>query len=108
MRLVAAIPAVAALLVGSLAWAGDHDYDHHRVINQASELVPWCRSETESRYIARNITPYQWTASYHERSNVLYVDGKLRVHDEDVAVRCRIARGARESYAVIEIDDATL
>lgn len=83
--------------------AGDHG--HERTIDQASDLVPWCRSEAESRYIARNITPYQWAASYHDSSNVLYVEGRLRVHGDDVAVRCRIARGAREDYAIIEIDD---
>lgn len=55
------------------------DHDHEKVISLASELVPWCRSETASRYIAKNITPYQWTASYHDRSDVLYVDWQLRV-----------------------------
>lgn len=105
MKTLAVLLAIAALtaIAGNPARAGDHGHD--RTINQASELVPWCRSEAESRYIARNITPYQWTASYHDSSNVLYVEGKLRVHGDDVAVRCRIARGAREGYAVIEIDD---
>jgi hypothetical protein len=97
--------AVTAVL-GAPAHAGDHG--HERTIDQASDLVPWCRSEAESRYIARNITPYQWSASYHDRSNVLYVEGRLRVHGDDVAVRCRIARGAREGYGVIEIDDPSL
>jgi hypothetical protein len=32
----------------------------------------------------------------------------LRVHGEDVVVRCRVARGAREEYATIEINDPTL
>lgn len=83
-------------------------YEQERTIDLASDLVPWCKSEAESRYIARNITPYQWAASYHDRSSVLYVEGRLRVHGDDVTVRCRIARGAREKYAVIEIDDDTL
>ena len=83
-------------------------HDHTRTINQASELVPWCKAEAESRYVAKNITPYQWAASYRERSNVFYVDGRLRVHGDDVAIRCRIARGAREEYATIEIDDPSL
>ena len=105
-----ALWAIAALLAGggSPAWAEDRDRHHDRTINQASELVAWCRSEAEARYIAKNITPYQWTASYHDDSNVLYVDGKLRVHNDDVVVRCRIARGARVEYGVIEIDDPSL
>jgi len=100
-----------AFLVGSItamAAASAFAHDTDRVFNQASELVPWCKSEAEARYIARNITPYQWAASYHERSNVLYVDGRLRVHGDDIAVRCRIARDAREQYGVIEIDDPSL
>ena len=80
-------------------------HDHHRVIYQASELVPWCRDEAQARYIARNITPYNWTASYHDSANVLYVDGKLRVQERDVDVHCRIASGARLEYGVVEIND---
>lgn len=83
-------------------------YEPDRVFNTEFELVGWCKMEAEQRYIAKNITPYQWSASYHNSSNVLYVDGRLRVHDEDITVRCRAARGARERYAIIEIDDPLL
>ena len=82
-------------------------FGHGRgIISQANDLVPWCKAEAEARYVARNITPYNWTASYHERGNVLYVDGKLRVDGEDVAVHCRIAGGARDEYATIEIAES--
>lgn len=83
-------------------------HEHEKVIAQASDLEPWCKSETEARYIAKNITPYQWTASFHDSGNILYVDGKLRVHGDDVTVHCRIARGAREEYGAVEIDDPSL
>jgi hypothetical protein len=94
-----------SLAILSLAAAVTARGHEHRVISQASELVPWCKAEAEARYVARNITPYQWTASFHDRGNVLYVDGKLRVHGDDVNVRCRVASGAREEYATIEVDD---
>jgi hypothetical protein len=100
--------ALTLIVASSTASANEPYRDPYRVINQASELVPWCKNEAESRYVARNITPYQWAASYHDRSNILYVDGRLRVHGEDVVVRCRVARGAREEYATIEINDPTL
>lgn len=77
------------------------------VFNQASELVPWCKAEAEAHYIGQGITPFQWTARYHDRSNVLYVEGRLRVHGDDVTVNCRVARGARERHAIMEIDDPT-
>lgn len=78
---------------------------HHWTIDLASALVPWCRSEAEARYVALGMTPYQWRARYHDKGNALFVDGRLRVDGDDIDVRCRIARGAREEYAVIEIDD---
>lgn len=84
-----------------------HD-QNHRIVYQASDLVSWCRDEAQARYVARNITPYNWTASYHDRSNILYVDGRLRVHDTDVDVHCRLASGARLEYGVIEINDPAL
>ena len=108
MQRVIAILIIAALPAIASASGSPGDHHHDRTIHQASALVPWCRSEAEARYIAKNIVPYQWTARYHDRGNVLYVEGELRVHGDDVAVRCRIARGAREKYAVIEIDDPSL
>ena len=78
------------------------DIHHERVIASASTLVPWCRAEAEARVVAGGGTPYQWTASWRDRGNVLEVDGRLRVDGEPVAVRCRIARGARDRYATLE------
>jgi len=94
-----------AALLPVAATAHDHQ---DRVVYQASDLVSWCRDEAQARYVARNITPYNWTAAYHDRSNILYVDGRLRVHDSDVEVHCRLASGARLEFGAIEIDDPTL
>ena len=92
------------MLPGGLA----HADEPARTFSQASDLVPWCESEAKARYIGRNITPYQWTASYHDSGDVLVVDGKLRVHGDDVPAHCRSARGAREQFATIAIDDPGL
>jgi len=81
-------------------------YDpYEREISQASELVPWCRQEAEARFVARGERTYQWSASYSDRGNALSVEGRLRVEGRDVKVNCRIARGARERYATIDIQD---
>jgi len=96
-------PLLALVALSATVFAHDH-----LVIAQASDLVPWCKAEAEARYVAKNLATYQWTASYRQDGNMLIVDGKLRVHGEDVAVHCRIASGAREDYAVVEIEDATL
>jgi hypothetical protein len=78
------------------------------VIDSAGDLVQWCKSEVEARYIAKGITPYQWTARYFDKSNVLHVEARLRVHEEDVEVSCRLARGARVMYMAVEIGDPAL
>jgi hypothetical protein len=77
-----------------------------RVFQRASELVPWCRREAEAHFVGLGITTYQWTAAYRDEGNTLIVDGKLRADGRDVPVTCRIARGARERYAHIEIGKA--
>lgn len=74
-----------------------------RVIQQASELVPWCRSEAEARMLALGKDTYGWTSSQVLRGNVLHVEGKLRVQGDNVAVHCRIVKGARLRYASIDI-----
>ena len=57
MTRVSASVTVAALLVCAAGEtvASDRDEHHNGTSNQASELVPWCRSEAEARYIAKNI-----------------------------------------------------
>ena len=98
-----------ALFALLLAFAGPGSAQYRdRIIFLATDLVPWCRDAAQAQYIARNITPYNWTASYHDSSNVLYVDGKLRIHDADVEVHCRLASGSPIEYGTIEINDPNL
>lgn len=99
---------VALLLLLTAIPASAHDPHRDRIIGSASELREWCRAEAEMRYAAKGIPTYQWTASYHEKGNTLYVNGKLRANGNDVEVRCRIARDVRAEYASIEIDDPSL
>lgn len=94
---------IAVVLAFALLPVWAHD-DDEIIFSQASELLPWCRAEAEAHYIGKGVTPYQWTGRYYDRSNVLYVEGRLRADGKDVEVRCRVARDARERYAVIEID----
>lgn len=85
----------------------DGDVYVEREIHAASQLVSWCRDEAEARVVATGATPYQWTSSHHDRAKVLEVDGRLRVEGgDDITVKCRIARGARERFATIEIGAA--
>jgi hypothetical protein len=75
-----------------------------RVYNSASQLNTWCRDEAEAQAVGRGHTTYQWTSSHSERGNTLKVDGKLHVEGGDFTVSCRIARGARQEFASIEME----
>ena len=77
-------------------------------LTSESDLNVWCEQEARARYVAKNITTYQWTSRYYNRSNMLYVEGALRAHGEDIPVHCHAGTGARRRDAVIEIDDALL
>ncbi len=79
-----------------------------RTFQRASELVPWCREEAEARYVGLGRDVYGWASSYSDRADTLTVTGTLRVSGGEVAVTCRSARGARESYAAIDFDEARL
>src|SRR5688500_12895000 len=65
--------AIAAVLLAAALPASAHDAavdpHHERTISTASQLAPWCRAEAEARVVAQGATPYQWTASYHDRVN---------------------------------------
>lgn len=102
----ASLPLTLLLVASPLLAHDENPHPHHeRSFQRASELVGWCRQEAEAHFTGRGIPTYQWTASYHDRGNQLIVDGKLRAEGEDVAVQCRVARGARERYATVDILD---
>jgi hypothetical protein len=96
---------LSTILLLAIAAPAIAHYDDNQVIYEASTPVTWCRAEVEMRYRVQNITPYQWTTSHHDYAGTLYVDGKLRVHGDDVVVRCRMLSGARTATATVEIDD---
>lgn len=80
-------------------------YPHEPIIPTSGDLVPWCRQAAEARYVAAGVRTYQWAARHSDRGNMLSVEGRLRVENRDVAVTCRIARGAHLGSITVEIDD---
>ncbi len=80
-------------------------YVQDRLLLSESDLNIWCQQEARAHFVARNVTPYQWTSRYYNRSNVLYVEGTLRAGGKDVEVRCQAPNGVRERDASIEIKD---
>ena len=102
MRLVltAAILAVSFQLIAQ-------PHQHELEFSQASELFPWCEAEARAHFGGKSVTTYQWSGRYYDRGNVLFVEGTIRANGKDVPVACRVARGGRERYAVVEIKEPT-
>lgn len=74
--------------------------------NSATELRDWCRQESEEAFIAKGVTPYNWTASYFDQGNVLMVKGRWRVNSSFATVECSVQRGAGPRYASMSIQEA--
>ena len=95
-----------ALILAALSTTPPPDPNYEeRVFQRASELAPWCRQEAEAYFAGRGITTYQWTASYRDEGKLLVVEGKIRAEGRDVRVLCRIARGAPDRYASVQVFD---
>jgi len=73
-------------------------------ITTASELRAWCEMESHALFIGKGITPYNWSASFWEKGNVLFVKGSWRVGNKEAVIDCRIARGAQTRYAAISVN----
>lgn len=73
-------------------------------ITTAGELRAWCEMESHALFIGQGITPYNWSASYWDEGNVLFVEGSWRVGNKEAVIECRIARGAQTRYAAMSID----
>lgn len=89
------------LLAASSALA--HEDRDDVVLATGSELRDWCQRESEAHLIGQGKTPVNWTARHYEKANTLIVEGRWRVDGEDVAVECRVARGARAGFASMKL-----
>ena len=71
-----------------------------------SELVDWCKAESEALFVAQDKRAYNWVARHVERGNALVVEGNWRVDGERIEIECRIAKGARREHATMSIKTA--
>jgi hypothetical protein len=93
---------LAALAVSATVAAHDDEIP----INTGTELVEWCRAESEAQFVAQSRTAYNWVARHVERGNMLVVEAEWRVDGQRMAVECRIAKGARREYATVTVTPA--
>ncbi len=93
-----------SLTIAVLCAAAAQAQGHREIeFSQASELMPWCQTEAKAHFAGKGEATYQWSANHYSKGNTLIVEGQIRTDKGDVPVTCRVARGARERYAVVEI-----
>jgi len=74
-------------------------------MQSSTELLEWCEAKTRSHYAGKGITPYNWSASWWEEGNVLFVRGSCRIESEYVTVECHVMRGATKQHAKFKVVD---
>lgn len=92
--------AIVALIISSSASA---ERKPEIQFLHGSELMQWCKEEAQAHFAGKEVSTYQWSGRHYERGNILHVEGQIRAGDKDVPVNCRVAKGAREHLAAIEI-----
>ena len=98
MRLPLAFLLLTAFAAPTLA----HDEEQF-ALNTGTELLEWCKVESEAEFIATGKTAYNWTARHVERGNTLVVEGSWRVDGTRHTVECAVARGAQREHATLRI-----
>jgi hypothetical protein len=74
-----------------------------KIINTTAELKSWCKNESSMYYLAQDITPYNWTASWWNEGNFLFVKGTWKIDKEEQTIQCSIRRGVTEKYAIWKV-----
>jgi hypothetical protein len=85
------------------ALADETIYHEEKIINTSQELKDWCKNESSMYYLAQDITPYNWTASWWIDGDVLHVRGTWNINDKDTTIKCSVRRGVSEKYAIWKI-----
>jgi hypothetical protein len=78
-------------------------YHEEMIINTTAELKDWCKNESSMYFLAHDITPYNWTASWWTDGNILHVKGTWEINEKETAIKCSVRRGVSEKYAVWKI-----
>ncbi|MCL6417356.1 hypothetical protein MIB92_16980 [Aestuariirhabdus sp. Z084] len=73
------------------------------VISSQSDLVRWCKSESEQFFLAQVTRPYNWTASRWQEGNILKVKGDWLVGSRHQTVYCSVLAGSIDDHAVLSI-----
>jgi len=77
-------------------------------IVNTTALQEWCKNKSAGHFLAKDITPYNWSFSHWTKGNVLHVKGHWKINGSKQIVNCRILKDAERKYAIIEMPSQTL
>lgn len=80
-----------------------YDDDDEKPIESSRALIEWCKAESQAYFSAKGLQTYNWTASWWDDANSFYVKGSWLVDKEYINVECRIAKGSKQKYAIMNI-----
>ena len=83
--------------------ANEAKYHEEIFINNTAELKEWCKNESSMFFLAQDITPYNWTASWWTEGNFLHVKGAWKINKEEATIKCSVRRGVSEKYVIWKI-----
>lgn len=84
--------------------ATDVDDDEKQHVDSSAVVKVWCKKKSAYYFKERNITPYNWTASWWDEGRSIVVQGEWRVEDTTALVSCRAERGNALKHAVMTIE----
>ncbi len=76
------------------------------VVNSSAAIKGWCKKRSFGYFRDKELTPYNWTASWWDEGSFIVVKGEWRVERERVQVTCRAERGQTLRQAVMEVEYA--
>jgi len=85
------------------ASADETIYHEEKILNTSSELKEWCKNESSMYYLAQDIAPYNWAASWWIDGDVIHVKGTWKINDKESTISCNVRRGVSEKYAIWKI-----
>lgn len=78
-------------------------YGEEIQFNTSADLKSWCKNESAEYFLAKDKTPFNWSASEWNEGNIINVKGSWKVGVVEFVVKCRVRKGLQEKQAVISI-----
>jgi len=69
------------------------------LIDSSTKLNAWCKSESYEYLHKSELKPFNWTVSHYRQLNELITEGRWRVKNDEISVRCSVIVGKNKHHA---------